>query len=102
MSSKPILLHRLTREEVRELFRRPTLPNDSKIQTELNDLVQADMVLGLAAQDRCETREDLLEFASDAQLLPYVRYFLERRGWYDEDWEDRINDCHHAFQKQLH
>ena len=66
------------------------------------DALRADSFLGLAAQDRCGTREELIAYAWDESLVPYLRFFLERRGWLDDDWDRLVDEVTRQFQKQVH
>jgi len=70
-----------------------------------NDLIDAltsDCFLGLAAQDRCSTRDELVAYASENNLVPYLRFFLERRGWLDDDWEKRVERVARRFRNEVH
>lgn len=56
----------------------------------LLDALRGDMILGIAVQDHLRTREELEEYCLAEGLVPWLRPFLERRGWLDADWEDRL------------
>ena len=72
------------------------LPDDDFL-----DVMNADIALGIAAQDHCHTREELVAYTRDAMLVPYLRFFLERRGWLDDDWTRRFEQLDSEFQRQV-
>jgi len=65
------------------------------------DALTADCFLGLAAQDRCSTRDELVAYAWENNLVPYLRFFLERRGWLDDDWDKRIDHLSREFRREV-
>ena len=83
--------------ERHELPQENSQPDDN----EFIDVMGADMALGIAAQDHCKTRDELTAYARDAQLVPYLRFFLERRGWLDDDWIRRLEQLDSEFQRQV-
>lgn len=99
MISKYVRLFRFGREQVLMLFRRPDSPDNSEELAEFDDFISADMTLGLAAQSICKTRDDLVAYTWDAQLVPYLRCFLNRRGWLDEDWGRRLDRLDEEFRR---
>ena len=70
-------------------------------EDEMVDFIKADMVLGLACQDHCHTREALSDYALREQLVPYLKPFLERRGWIDDDWDERLQVLSERFLHQV-
>lgn len=72
-------------QERRELLRQLNEP-DSDLHA-----LGADAALGLAVQDYCSTRDELIAYARHRGLVPYLRLFLDRRGWLDDDWARRID-----------
>jgi len=68
---------------------------------DLLDVIHADIALGVAAQDHCQTRNDLVTYSQGARLVPYLRFFLERRGWLDDDWTRRLEQLDSEFQQQV-
>ena len=65
------------------------------------DFIAADMALGLACQDICQSRDELTEFALKKGLAPYLEPFLNRRGWLDDDWCKRLQALNARFQNQV-
>lgn len=65
------------------------------------DFIAADMALGLACQDNCQSRGDLVDFALTKGLAPYLPLFLQRRGWLDDDWQQRLEALSTIFQRQV-
>lgn len=92
---------RFSLELVRKLFQWPSPPDDPEDLAEFDDFINADMTLGLAAQDICRTRDELVNYAWNAQLVPYLRPFLDRRGWLDDDWNSRLDALADEFRRQL-
>jgi hypothetical protein len=86
---------------VSEQERRETLESLCNMRDDM-DVMHADMALGFAAQDRCSTRDELVAYAWNESLVPYLRYFLERRGWLDDDWERRIYQVTREFGREKH
>lgn len=80
------------RQETLELFR--GMANGA-------DVMSADIALGLAAQDRCSTRDEFVDYARHHRLVPYLRFFLERRGWIDDDWNSRIDQVAQEFRHEV-
>jgi len=65
------------------------------------DTMSADMTLGIAAQDHCQSREELVDYAREVELIPYLRFFVERRGWLDDDWNQRLAQTEAEFQQRV-
>ena len=65
------------------------------------DFVTADVSLGLACQEFCRTRDDLTDFALRQGLAPYLKPFLQRRGWIDDDWSKRLDELSTSFRHQV-
>ena len=89
-------------------FRFPASDQDRKsviqkisLYDETIDFVTADMALGLACQDICQSRDELTEFALKRDLAPYLEPFLKRRGWLDDDWCKRLEALSATFQNQV-
>jgi hypothetical protein len=87
MPKKVFSLYRFIPDEAREAALQLSPRRDPKIASDdFQELMNADMALGIAAQDLCNTRDELIAFAREAQLVPYLEEFLARRGWLDDDW----------------
>ena len=65
------------------------------------NFIEADMVLGMAEQNHCNTRDELSEFALKKKLVPYLAPFLQRRGWIDNDWARRLQVLSEQFLQQV-
>ena len=72
-----------------EQERQAALRDFRKPKDDLN-LLRVDLALGFAEQCICTTRDELAAYARDRELVPYLRSFLERRGWLDKDWARRV------------
>jgi hypothetical protein len=94
--SKKQLYRPVLKLECHELPQENHLPDDDFLDT-----MNADIAIGIAAQDHCKTREELVAYTRDAQLAPYLRFFLERRGWLDDDWTRRLDQLNEEFQRQV-
>jgi hypothetical protein len=68
---------------------------------EFLDTANADIELGVAAQNHCKTRDDLVTYTRHARLIPYLHFFLERRGWLDDDWVRRLERLEAEFRQQV-
>jgi len=56
-----------------------------------DDLMGADMALGFWEQNGADvTRESLIEYAIKKDIVWALEFFLDRRGWLDDDWEERL------------
>lgn len=60
------------------------------VSDESTDWIAADMSLGIVVQEYFTTRDELVAYCEEESLVPYLRFFLERRGWFDDDWERRL------------
>ena len=65
------------------------------------DFIKADMALGIACQDLCQSRDDLADYALRKRLVPYLAPFLQRRGWIDNDWAKRLQVLNESFLHQV-
>jgi hypothetical protein len=69
------------------------------LYNETIDFVTADVSLGIACQEFCRSRDDLVDFAIRQGLIPYLQRFLQRCGWLDDDWRKRLESVSAAFQR---
>jgi hypothetical protein len=91
MPKKVFSLYRFTPDEAHEAALQLSPRRDPNDRSDdFQELMNADFALGIAGQDFCNTRDELIAFAREAQLLPYLEDFLARRGWLDDDWRRRI------------
>ena len=58
----------------------------------INAFMSADMQLGAYAQMFSHSKDDFIEFALKHGFGWALHGFLERRGWLDEDWENRLDE----------
>ena len=65
------------------------------------EFIKADMALGIACQDFCDSRDDLADYALSEKLVPYLGPFLSRRGWIDNDWARRLQVLSERFLNQV-
>jgi hypothetical protein len=40
-------------------------------------------------------------YAQQVDLVPYLRFFVERRGWLDDDWTRRLEQLEADFQRKV-
>lgn len=83
-----------------ESERRETLKQLRNMENGL-DARSAYCDLRFAARNRCSTRDELVAYAWDESLVPYLRFFLERQGWLDEDWDTRIDQISRQFRREV-